>query len=395
MKDISRKLIPIGIVLLILTISLTIIAYGRGWRLDVTQKSVKPTGLVSATSQPSGAQVYIDNVLKTATNNAFNLDPGWYNVRIVKEGYLPWEKRLRIQGEVAVKIEATLFPGNPSLSPLTTSGVVNPTLSPDGTKVAYIVPAGSDAERSDVPKPASLLVLELSDRPLEPNRDPQLLTPNDPLLSATDVSLRWSPDSQELLVETKERAHLYVVAMAQTFTDVTTTRGRVLAGWETDAKLKEKQKLAGFPQEFGDVASKSATVLSFSPDEIKVLYQATASATIPIIIKPPLIASNPTQEARDVTPGKLYVYDSKEDKNFAIDAGVVPSWFPSSNHFILSSNNKIDIMEYDAGNRVTVYAGPFTKGFFAPWPNGSRLVILTNLNPGATTLPNLYAVNLR
>ncbi|MBI3577407.1 PEGA domain-containing protein [Candidatus Gottesmanbacteria bacterium] len=395
-KQATRRLISLVIVILILTISFAIIGYGRGWRLDITKKSVKPTGLVSATSQPAGAQVFVDGTVKTATNNAFNVDPGWYTIRIVKEGYLPWEKKLRVQGEVAIKIEASLFPANPSLSPLTTTGVVEPTLSPDGTKVAYIVPARSGTQRSEVPKQAGLWMLELSDRPLGPNRDPQLLAEGDLTLSLPDVSLLWSPDSREVIVKTKTVAHLYVVGKTQTPIDVSARLAGVLSNWESDRKTKEKQKLAGFPQEFANIASSSANILSFSPDETKILYQATASASIPMIIKPPLIASNPTTEARDITPGNLYVYDSKEDKNFFIgNSPLSRVWFPTSNHLMLSQNNKIDIMEYDAANRTTVYAGPFTQGFLAPWPNGSRLVIVTNLNPGPSTLPNLYTVNLR
>jgi hypothetical protein len=392
-KQVTRRLITIGIVLLILTISLGIIAYGKGWRLDVTKKSVNSTGLISATSQPSGAQVFVDKTLKTATNNAFNVSPGWYTVRIVKEGYLPWEKKLRVQGEVAIKIDATLFPSNPSLSPLTTTGILVPTLSPDGTKVAYIVPALSGSSTGSLLKQGGLWILELSDRPLGPNRDPQILANTDALLSSPDISLLWSPDSRELIVKTKTAAHLYAVGKTQTFTDVSANLPSILTDWESNRKTKVSQKLAGFPQEFAALASSSATILSFSPDETKILYQATASATIPMIIKPALIASNPTVEAREITPGKLYVYDTKEDKNFLVSGE--PIWYPTSNHLILSQNNKIDIMEYDATNRTTVYAGPYTDGFLTPWPNGSRLVIVTNLNPGASTLPNLYSVSLR
>ncbi len=434
-KHATRLLISIGIVIIILTISLGLIAYGKGWRLDVTKKSVNSTGLVSITSQPSGAQVFVDGILKTATNNAFNIAPGWYTIRVVKEGYLPWEKKLRVQGEIAIKVETSLFPGNPSLSPLTTTGVLSPTLSPDGTKVVYMIPPASSSSAGSLPKQANLWVLELSDRPLGPNRDPQLLGNNDPLLSSPDISLLWSPDSREVMIKTKTAAHLYVVGKTQSFTDVSGNVSKILVNWETDRKTKVNQKLAGFPQEFSNIASSSANILSFSPDETKVLYQASASATIPIIINPPRIASNPTTEVRDITPGKLYVYDAQEDKNFLVgdekeirnpkseirnnaqylntsntkqlkisnfdirisNLGVTPGlvWFPTSNHLILSRNNKIDIMEYDAANRTTVYAGPFVDGFLAPWPNGSRLVILTNLNPGASTLPNLYSVNLR
>jgi hypothetical protein len=51
-------------------------------------------------------------------------------------------------------------------------------------------------------------------------------------------------------------------------------------------------------------------------------------------------------------------------------------------------------MEYDAMNKTTVYAGPFVDGYVFPWPDATRLVILTNLgNPSIT--PNLYTLGLK
>lgn len=431
----TKQLIPIVLVLLILTISFTIIAYGRGWRVDIQKRGVKPTGLVSVKSQPSGAQVFVDGKLTTATDNAFNTDPGWYTLRIVKEGYVPWEKKIRIQGEVAIKIDTMLFPANPNLSPLTMTGISHPIVSPDGSKVAYIIPPQSGTERAEVLKPSGLWTLELSESALGRNRDPEQLTSNDALLTEVDMSLAWSTDSRQILVAAKSTAHLYTIGKPQTYTDVTPSISQLLTDWTTDQKTKENQKLAGFPQAMVNIATSSAYILSFSPDETKMLYEATASATIPMVIKPPLIGSNTTTETRELSAGNIYIYDSHEDKNFLLgerkalirsnppalkpttnnqktkvsepignwilDIGYSSPnafglvWLPTSNHLVLAQNGKIDIMEYDGTNRVTVYAGPFVEGLLTPWPSGNSLVILTNLNPGASSLPNLYSVNLR
>ena len=81
------------------------------------------------------------------------------------------------------------------------------------------------------------------------------------------------------------------------------------------------------------------------------------------------------------------------NKNEVFPMGL--SWHPTNRHLILALQGKIDVMEYDRTNWITVYSGPFMERFVAPWPNGSRLVVLTNLNATATNLPNLYTVNLR
>ena len=392
----------------ILGVAIAVIAYGRGYRLDLQKNSLKPTGLVSATSDPTGAQVLVDGTLKTATNNSFSIDPGYYTIRITKEGYIPWEKKIRVQGEVVSQASAFLFPTSPSLSPITNSGIANPTLSPNGSKVAY----AHDG----------LWYYELSEGPLGRNRDPIQLDMNTDGFDFNTAQLTWSPDATQLLVESTPAARLYTIARPNTFTDVTLTRTSLLADWDAQKLDTEKQKLAAFKPEIINMATSSAKIISFSPDETKILYEATASATIPQVIVPPLIGTNSTPEDRNIVPGKLYVYDSKEDKNyFLLDLKELPTptptpktkavatqpvtntqetsfpihWFPTSRHLLLTLQGKIDVLEYDRTNWITIYSGPFVDDFVAPWSNGSRIIILTNLNGDAQSLPNLYTVNLR
>ncbi len=412
----------------ILGVAAGVIAYGRGYRLDVRKNTIKPTGLVSATSDPVGAQVFVDSTLKTATNNSFNIEPGWYTVRIAKEGYLPWEKKLRIHGEVVMRADAFLFPTNPSLSPLTTTGIANAILSPDGTKVAYAIPPSKDGQNNTpASKKEGLWVYELAERTLGRNRDPIQIAPTTASYDFSKASLVWSPDSSQLLAVLGREARLYQAGRQATFQDVSQTLATIFAEWNEQKMAKERQKLAAFPQPVVDMATSSARIVAFSPDETKLLYEATAAATIPTAIVPALIGTNPTDEQRTIKPGSLYVYDSREDKNyFLLDKKELPTptptarqsktpaasigvldnwiignstpsvaWFPTNKHLVLTGNGKIDVMEYDRTNWITVYSGPFSGDFLAPWPNGSRLVILTNLNPGASTLPNLYTVNLR
>ncbi len=383
-------LISIVTVCSIIGIAIAVIAYGRGYRLDLNKTSIKPTGLISATSDPIGAQVLVDGVLKTATNNSFNIDPGFYTIRITKESYIPWEKKIRVQGEVVSAVSAFLFPTNPSLSPLTTLGIVNPVLSPDGTKVAYLIP--SPASR------AGLWYYGLSEGPLGRNRDPVHIDQNT-TLNFTKSTITWSPDATQLLVENDASSRLYTLEKPNTFTDVTATRLLLLADWAAAQADTDKQKLAAFKPAIVNLATSSAKIISFSPDETKILYEATASATIPLVLVPPLIGTNSTPEDRNIKPGKFYVYDSREDKNYFLlnkkEISGAIQWFPTSRHLLLTLKSKIDVIEYDRTNWITIYSGPFVDDFVAPWSNGSRIIILTNLNGDALSLPNLYTVNLR
>ncbi|MFZ1721854.1 MAG: PEGA domain-containing protein [Microgenomates group bacterium] len=67
-------------------------------------------------------------------------------------------------------------------------------------------------------------------------------------------------------------------------------------------------------------------------------------------------------------------------------------WFPDSKHIIFLQDRTIKVMEYDASNKTTIYAGPFIDQFVYPWPDGSRLLIKTAFSPDSPT--NLYAIEL-
>jgi hypothetical protein len=68
-------------------------------------------------------------------------------------------------------------------------------------------------------------------------------------------------------------------------------------------------------------------------------------------------------------------------------------WFPDSRHVLFIRDNNIEIMEYDGTNLTTLYSGPFADSFTYPWPDGSRLLILTKFSPDSPL--NLYTIELK
>ena len=67
---------------------------------------------------------------------------------------------------------------------------------------------------------------------------------------------------------------------------------------------------------------------------------------------------------------------------------------PKLRMLIVSPDN-ISLMEYDGTNRSTVYAGPFEDALVFPWPNGTKVVLLTSLNNIVSKNFNLYTLNLK
>lgn len=404
-----RLLVFIGVILFIFFGAFLVIKIAQGYRPDFTTFSFRPSGLLVATSIPDGAQLFIDGKLISATNTTLNLPPDQYEVEIKKDGFTSWKKTLSIKKELVVKTDAYLFPTFPDLRPLTFTGTSNPVVSPDGQKVVFAV-SGASAGKN------GLWVLDLTDRPLGFPREPRQIVVSAPKgRDFADSTYIWSPDSKQILVTLKGRPGVkrgeiieenFLLDANQlnldtNLVDVTEQLETIKRRWEEEETIREKAQLGKLPTKLLETLEGASKEIFFSPDETKLLYTATASATIPEEIIPPLPAANTQPESRELEPGKIYVYDLKEDKNFYLmDApdstvsSVSPiSWFPTSKHLFLVQKEKITILEYDNTNWVDVYSGPFENSFAYPFPAGNKILILTAL--GKETPPNLYAINLR
>lgn len=391
-------LIPFVTLCIIFGVAGIIIAYGRGYRFSFSQKSLQPTGLLMVTSEPTGAQIFIDGKLKTATNATVSLSPDWFTLTVSKEGFQSWEKKIRVQGEVVARADALLLPTNPSLTAITASGLANPSLSPDGSKLVYVIPNQIESNTTLPSTRPGVWVLDLVDKPLGLNRDARQIAKTG-TIDFSQASLVWSPDNKQILTCITPNTCYLLEADSLNEIPILVNNIKILQSeWKDIKTLKEKEKLATLPRDLVNIATSSMKLLEFSPDESKLLYEATKSGTVPMIVSPPLIGSNSTPETRDIKPGNVYLYDIKEDRNYLLgtSASLLPlHWLPTSRHFMLVSQDKIEIMDFDGVNRRTAYAGPFWDAFAVPWTNATKIVILTNLNSTASAVNNLYAVNLR
>src|SRR3989344_2731752 len=57
-----------------------VVAYARGYRIDIGQKSLVPTGIMSVTSYPKAAKIYVDGVLKESLRVKFALTTSLFTV---------------------------------------------------------------------------------------------------------------------------------------------------------------------------------------------------------------------------------------------------------------------------------------------------------------------------
>lgn len=430
--------------LIILGGTILAIQYAQG-RYRFTQEGLsKETGLLSANSFPTGAQIYVNDRLVSATDDTLYLKPGEYQVKIQKEGFHTWEKTLQIEGALVTQTNAQLFPIVPGLTPLTFSGVTNISPSPDGQKLIFFTNSATN------PTKDGLYVLDLSNSFLIFQRDALQVAENVTSLDLANAKFIWSPDSSEIMVVTKNKEMLINATKKNdlnVMTDISFKKDQILSAWEEEIYLRERQFLSKFPEVVIQIATQSAKNVYLSPDKDRMIYTATENVTIPEGLIPPVLATNTQPESRNIETNKIYIYDREEDKNFyvgdeATDSGAMkillaqdlynkaplqlessPSaflnlqatssaqtaenfkdyytsfdgptyqWMPDSKHILMATGDKINIKTYDNTNDTTVYSGPFADGFVYPWPDGSKLLILASFSPD--TPVNLYAVDLK
>ncbi|MDQ3008955.1 MAG: PEGA domain-containing protein [bacterium] len=424
------------------------IGYAKGNYRITRQGFVPESGLLSANSFPTGAQVIIDGKLVSATDDTIYLQPGEYDVEILKDGYSPWKKTLQIQRELVTQTNAQLFPSTPGLQPLTFTGVQNVSVSPDGQSLIYYTASASAQTRN------GLYLLSLNNNRFSLQSGPRQISETAPGFELSTAKMIWAPDSSEVLLISGDRQVLLDTSRKNelaTLPDVGLRTRLLLSEWEEEMYLRERQFLARFPLEVIAFATQSAKNVYISPDKERLLYTATASATLPPDLVPPVPSANTQPESRTLEAGKIYVYDRIEDRNFEVGSEPLSSpsaalatkpllatdlsrrqalsleaspsafrrlqastsaqtadlfntyhsslyadtfqWSPDSNLLLYAAGDRIQVKGYDNTNATTVYFGPFAQHFVYPWPDGSQLLILTSFSPDIPL--NLYSVNLQ
>jgi len=400
-------MIYVATAVFLLATTITVILYGRGYNFNFGDGKIgiSGTGLLAATSQPDGAGIYVNDHLTSATNNTISLPPGEYDVKISKSGYSTWYKKIKIEKEVVASAYALLIPTAPKLDNITQTGVNNPVLDPTRTKIAYTVSS------SDDPRKNGIYILDMGLRPILTLQSSSSQIADNTIDNFSKASLSWSPDAKELVATISAGPNIATTYLLKTGfnenpQDITATLESTSLAWNEQRANQDKSQLLGFKTKLQNLIKDDFAILSWSEDETKILYTASRSANLPLIINPPLIGTNSTPEAREINKGTIYVYDIREDKNFKILDSMPESksqdfinafplnWFTDSKHLIYVEEQKINIMDYDGQNKTTIYAGPFMDGYVFSWPDSSKLLILTDLG-NSNTPPNLYTIGLK
>ena len=375
--------------------------YARGYRLNIKTFKFQPNGILVLKSEPDGASVYINGELKTATNASISLSPGTYDVEVRRDGYFSWYKRLTIEKEIVTQATISLFKNAPSLSPVTSSGAVNPVMSEDGSKIAYIVLPSKNIGSEKV----GLWTLDTFSLPLGFGSGPKRITDGD-LTGAVYV---FSPDNRQMLLTISNSVYLLdtgsFTAQNQRV-NIASKKDATITSWASEKENRDQILTRNLPPEIIDILTRKSSSFVFSPDGSMILYTASSSGTLPEGLTQPLPGASTQRQERSVQNGHTYIYDIKEDRNFLItdqpitigndDSAKVSAlrWMSTSKHLLLAQEGQIVVMDYDGTNRQVIYSGSYFAPSAFPFTNTTKILILTNLGSPSGGA-NLYTLTVK
>jgi len=112
MTKTARKLIFLLFLGLFLISAPLVVLYTAGYRLNPQRLTLVKTGVLTISSEPKNSNITIDGINTNQKTNTVlkNIMPGEHLVRLEKEGYWPWEKKIEIkENETAFIQKAELF----------------------------------------------------------------------------------------------------------------------------------------------------------------------------------------------------------------------------------------------------------------------------------------------
>lgn len=435
-----RLLINLSIVIVLVVGTIIAVQFAKGYRPDLKNRQIQGTGLLSATSYPKVARVILNDKLTTVTDDKIYLQPGNYTIKIEKDGFHTWTKSFPIKSELVTSIDARLFPLIPATSPLTFYQVQNPSVNPDGTKIAYVLQnAPLDADNG-------LYVYSFSSNLLG-SQNLQIATGRD----YSKATLVWSPDSSEILAlftetSTPTKANpkpserilssqllsTKSLNQAKNMTDVTLRLPLLVNEWQNRYATLNTATLNLYPTYLTEILSQKAVNVYFSPDKERVFYTSTADLSLPSNdIGASLPNLNSTPETRELQKGLTYVFDLKEGTNYLLSGTQTTnnnfnqtlitnktatpsatindlkllktqtesryttnlSWY-GSRQLILTNPDGVNILDYDGLNLTNITAATIKNNFIISTPDGSKLLGLTNINQKTDTF-NLISFDLK
>ena len=109
------------------------------------------------------------------------------------------------------------------------------------------------------------------------------------------------------------------------------------------------------------------------------------------------LPDDPIPPVYDIKKRKEYVLpDLKDAMAKRLESPIF--WYPGEEdaaHLVFVEMGRLQVIEFDGGNKTTDFTGQFDPAFVFPSPDSRKLLIVTSLNTAANSAANLYTIDLR
>ncbi len=182
-----RRLLPWLFFIVFLGLAPALILYTAGYRYNTKKGLLERNGTLIIDSTPRGANVWIDDQdTKETTPVTFqNMAPGWHSIRVVRNGYLAWQKKLEVSAEQVTFANQIWFWKNASSTFLQKGPIAVVTSDPAREQLALIEQTVSSTTLRYWSPPSGIQSF------------PQELHGR----SAEALTIDWRDDSRALLIE--------------------------------------------------------------------------------------------------------------------------------------------------------------------------------------------------
>lgn len=225
-----RRIVYISFIVIFLIITPIVILYTTGYRYNFQTNKIQKTGILILKSNPTGAKIYLNGKLRTETTPAriANLLPDDYDIKIEKENFYPWQKKLPVQSRLTSFAEnVTLFEKLLPAKVVETNSKLF-SLAPNKEKIIYLdkKETGEEVWLLNFRNNKNSLIYRISEDKNE------------------IVNLEWSNDNQKILITVN-------------FSDAAESRKYILVN-TASGEVSVYQKLSDFYFTFRGVPMNSA-----------------------------------------------------------------------------------------------------------------------------------------
>ena len=322
-------LVGLGIVIFLI-VTPVLILYARGFQIDWKTKTFVKTGALVVKTEPTKAEIFLNDQKQdsvTPANIRF-LHEGDYNLRVEKESYQSWTKRLSIKSQLVTwanfnRDYITLFLKQPSLTQ--TWPLLDATISRTEDEIIYLT--ADDIRVIEVNTAEDRLLSKIQSLNSIFHKNTELKWKN-----AKQVNDLFASTSKWNLTptQTAKNNHMevgndHIIALIDTS----------LYSLQSGNAVLLDQEVSGFTLDGDDVwyiRKNELKHYNFSTNNYEVVF-----STLPLNSRSKIVRTE--NQIYVIIGGILYVLNDKLEKIYSPVAEAI--WYSNSNQLLFTNNNEI------------------------------------------------------